>query len=166
MLGHLGHLRWHESSKKCWPCLSRPRAPAKEDAERQGNQKQNLPHHVAKYFVSLWPYPLYQSWIVQKSMIGFMIGSAISWLVGWSWLINHGGVGVRTQMTFKSCLFWCWWNPHFFFQRGVTKTSWFCSYLFARPKPLYVGKLTTRCNTAKKNQKHKFAHVWLRPVRY
>ena len=41
-------------------------------------------------------------------------------------------------------------STFFFFQRGVTKTSWFCSYLFARPKPLYVGKLTTRCNTAKK----------------
>ena len=37
MLGHLGLLRWQESSKKCWPCLSRPRAPAKEDAERQGH---------------------------------------------------------------------------------------------------------------------------------
>ena len=39
MLGHLGLFGRQECSKKCWPCLERPRAPAKEDAERQGDQK-------------------------------------------------------------------------------------------------------------------------------
>ena len=39
MLGHLDLPGWEECSKKCWPCLERPRAPAKEDAERQGDQK-------------------------------------------------------------------------------------------------------------------------------
>ena len=95
-------------------------------------------HQVARYFVSLWQDMFYQSWMSRKSMTGFMTGIANSWLVGWSWLINHGGVGVRTQMTFKSCLFWCWWNPEFFFQRGVAKSSWFCS------------SHTTLTNTAKK----------------
>ena len=41
MLGHLDLPGWEECSKKCWPCLERPRAPAKEDAERQGNQKKS-----------------------------------------------------------------------------------------------------------------------------
>ena len=77
VLGHLGHLGCEECSKKCWPCLSRPFAPAKEDAEHQGNQKK-LSHQVAAYFVSLSHCMFYQSWISRKSMIGLMIGIAMS----------------------------------------------------------------------------------------
>ena len=77
------------------------RAPQQRKMQNaKGIRKKFLPHHVAKYFVSLWHCMFYQSWIFRKSMIGFMIGSAISWLVGWSWLINHGGVRFP-QTSFK-----------------------------------------------------------------
>ena len=77
MLGHLGLPGWEECSKKCWPCLERPRAPAKEDAERQGDQKK-LSHQVVRYFVGLWPCMFYQSWMSCKSMTGLMTGTANS----------------------------------------------------------------------------------------
>ena len=82
MFGHSGFLRCQECSNTCWPCLSRPRAPAKEDAERQGNKKK-LPHQVAKYFVGL----------CHKYVLPVMDVSQIhDWIHDWNCKIMTGGL--------------------------------------------------------------------------
>ena len=51
------------------------RAPQQRKMQNaKGLRKKNSPHHVAKYFVSLWHCMFYQSWMFRESMTGFMIG--------------------------------------------------------------------------------------------
>ena len=81
---------------------SKGRAPQQRKMQNAKGIKKKLSHQVVRYFVGLWPCMFYQSWMSCKSMTGLMTGTANSWLVGWSWLISHGGDGVGAQETCAS----------------------------------------------------------------